>query len=84
MHYLHKHWQLQFRKVNAFSEKFETYFGKCRESTKIVLTLLPFIFTNQHIFIYFQTVKTRTQKSDLCFKAEWDQLYTWSPFTFVS
>lgn len=28
MQYLHKHWQLQFRKVNAFSEKFETHFGK--------------------------------------------------------
>lgn len=35
MQYLHKHWQLQFRKVNAFSEKFETHFGKCRESIKI-------------------------------------------------
>lgn len=28
MQNLHKHRQLQFRKVNAFLEKFETHFGK--------------------------------------------------------
>lgn len=39
---LHKHWQLQFGKVNAFTEKFETRFGQCRECMTIMSAFHPF------------------------------------------